>query len=120
MAVVSLMVVSAVQFYGQKSGWPPEAVYIGMPGPAARAYGIRDEEAGPFGKPWRCMDDPRGWHRAYLDYLVDRLERDAAFAAEVKALEGKVLLCWCAAKPKQGVVACHGHLLAEFVQLLNS
>lgn len=112
---------SSVQSVGRPDRWPPHAVYIGMPGPAARGYGIEDRDVPGFGKPWTCRDDPRGWQIAYREYLFGRINRDAAFAQRVARLEGHLLLCWCTAKAaKRGVyVPCHGEILIEAIDLLN-
>jgi hypothetical protein len=50
----------------------------------------------------------------YETYLRDRIAKDAKFRAEVKALHGKVLSCWC--KP----LTCHGDVLAKVAEELNS
>jgi len=93
-------------------------VYIGMPGRAARAWGIADETVPGFGKPWECLRDPRGWATAYREYLWNRLQTDPAFREAVKALQGKTLLCWC--KAKGADVRCHGEILISAVAWLNS
>jgi len=106
--------VSAVQTVGHRETWSADHVYVGMPGNAARAFGILAAE-GQFGKPWACMNDPRGWTVAYNEYLVGRLSDDRKFQQAVRALHGRTLLCWCAAK---GAERCHAVLLAEYVELL--
>ena len=113
--------VSSVQVYGHRSTWPEHVVYVGMPGKAASAFGISREDAGPFGKPWHLLDDARGWAAAYVEYLCKRLNSDETFRAQVKALHGKTLLCWCSRKQEQRgtEVACHARILAEFVEMLN-
>ena len=107
---------------GHRERWPADAVYVGMPCDASVAFGIPPAEAGVFGKPWRLKDDPRGWPAAYVEHLVRRLLREPSFEALVRALSGKLLLCWCTSKQaKRGVeVPCHARILAEFVDLLNS
>ena len=107
--------VSAVQLHGRRALWPRQAVYVGMPGKAATAFGIPASE-GLFGKPWDCLRAPEGWPTAYLRYLVHRLATDPWFEGQVKALHGRTLLCWCAAKDAP---RCHAEILAEFVELLN-
>ena len=109
--------ISAVQILGRPETWPAEAVYVGMPGKAARAFGIPDQAVGPFGKPWACLNDPRGWAHAYREYLYLRLVRDAAFREAVKALHGKTLVCWCASRPS--AQTCHAQFLAKAVEWLN-
>ena len=107
--------VSSVQHFGRRALWPRQAVYVGMPGSAATAFGIPRNE-GLFGKPWDCLRHPLGWQTGYLRYLVDRLSKDPWFEGQVKALHGRTLLCWCSAK---GAEHCHAQILAEFVELLN-
>lgn len=113
--------VGSVQDYGQRATWPAHVVYVGMPGPAARGWGITDDIAGPFGKPWALKNDPRGWAPAYAEYLAARLLADEQFAAQVRALHGKTLLCYCTAKArKRGTeVACHARILREYVEMLT-
>lgn len=100
-------VLSAVQFLGRPDRWDG-AVYIGMPGKAARAFGI-DDRFGLFGKPWWTLNDSRGWEVAYREYLFRRIRTDGDFALAVRDLHGKTLLCWCRAKG--AAVACHGDTL---------
>lgn len=106
--------VSSVQFYGQFERWPENAVYVGMPGKAATAFGI-PANLGIFGKPWETLNHPEGWQTGYLRYLVGRLSNDSEFEQAVKNLHGKTLLCWCVAK---NAPACHAFLLRELVELL--
>lgn len=113
--------VGSVQDYGARSSWPPEVIYVGMPGNAARAFGILDHQVGPFGKPWALKNDPRGWAVAYVEYLCARMLAQPEFEAQVKALHGSTLLCWCTkkARDRKTEVACHARILAEFVDMLN-
>lgn len=62
---------------------------------------------GPFGNPfWIAPDRPRDEViRLYRRYLWDRLQREPAFAAQVRALHGRDLCCCCAP------AACHGEVL---------
>lgn len=117
----SLAVISSVQTMGRFGSWSDNCVYVGMPGPAARSYGIPDASVGPFGKPWHLKQDPRGWAPAYVEYLCTRLTRDAKFEASVRALHGRTLLCWCTAKAESRghEVACHARILSEFIEMLN-
>ena len=110
--------VSSVQRFGHVATWPQECVYVGMPGRAARAFGITDEAAGPFGKPWACLQAPDGWAAAYHRYLINRIQQDPEFALAVKALQGKTLLCWCDSKPHGP--ACHARILSQIVAILNA
>ena len=107
---------SSVQQVGRPDRWTPDMVYIGMPGRAARAFGIPDIAVPGFGKPWACKDDPRGWQIAYREYLWNRLNTDPQFRTAVRALHGKTLLCWCTAKGN----ACHGEILIRAIDWLNS
>jgi len=113
--------VASVQDYGPRDTWPESVVYVGMPGNAARAFGIADDMAGPFGKPWKLLNDPRGWLPAYREYLQNRLENDSEFARAVANLHGKTLLCWCTRKREQRktFVECHADTLAQTVEWLN-
>jgi hypothetical protein len=106
--------VSAVQFYGKYDAWPDDVAYIGMPGNPSRAFWIPDS-AGLFGKPWSCLNHPKGWPTGYLQYLIARLASDSSFQQAVRDLHGKTLLCWCAKKDSP---RCHGMILSEFVELL--
>lgn len=91
-------------------------VYVGMPGRAARAFGITDAIVGPFGKPWACLEDPRGWLIAYREYLYARIRDDADFALAVRDLHGKALICWCRAKGAD--TTCHADTLAAAAEWL--
>lgn len=91
-------------------------VYVGMPGNAARAYGIADAIVGPFGKPWACLNDPRGWAVAYREYLWKRIRADGDFALAVRDLHGKTLVCWCRAKGPN--TRCHAEILLSAVEWL--
>lgn len=113
---------TSVQTLGSIDKWPAGCIYIGMPGNAARAFGITDNLVGPFGKPWHLLKDPRGWAAAYHEYLVTRMAHEASFERAVKSLYGHTLVCWCTAKQaKRGEeVACHGRILLELVEMLNA
>jgi hypothetical protein len=113
---------SSVQTVGRPERWTADMVYIGMPGKAARAFGIADADVPGFGKPWACKDDPRGWLPAYREYLYRRLGTDPAFRAAVRALRGKTLLCWCTAKAaRRGErVVCHGETLIAAIEWLHT
>lgn len=94
----------------------PNAVYIGMPCRYTAAH--PEVVVGPFGKPWACLNDPRGWKAGYRDYLRARLREDLAFREAVAGLHGKTLVCFC--KGKRGIADkdCHGDLLAVAVEYL--
>lgn len=98
----------------------PGLVYIGMPGRAAFAAGLPDEAIGPFGKPWACLQDPRGWQVAYREYLWNRLKSDPDFALAVRDLHGKTLVCWCKGKRPEhgGDDHCHGDILSKAAEWL--
>ena len=49
----------------------------------------------------------------YAELLSDRLLRDPKFTAQVKALYGRTLACWCAPK------MCHGFALGWTAWFLN-
>lgn len=123
--VIGNIQLSSVQFFGRPEHWPENAVYIGMPGKAARAFGIEDSAVPGFGKPWYCLKDERGWEIAYREYLHRRLLDDDAFRADVLRLNGKILLCWCLAKATRqpgfhlADFKCHGLILAKAVHWLN-
>lgn len=92
--------------------------YIGMPGRAATAAGLTDDMIGPFGKPWACLDDPRGWQVAYREHLWSLIRSDADFALAVRDLHGKTLVCWCKGKNGNADQPCHGDILAAAVEWL--
>jgi hypothetical protein len=79
-----------------------DIVYIGRPGRFGNPYPLRPGE-------------PRGSTiERYRHWLHRRLLRDPDFAAEVAALHGKTLVCYCAPK------ACHGDTLAKAAEWLQS
>lgn len=96
----------------------PGLVYIGMDGNAARAYGLVPQG---FGKPWACLDDPRGWQQAYRAYLWAQIRDNIEFSERVKALRTKTLVCWCKGKRPEhnGDDHCHGDILARAIAYLN-
>lgn len=110
--------VVAVQDFDRDSNWweDPQNVYIGMPGKSQRYWGIPDEAVGIFGKPWECLDDPRGWREAYKDHLFNRLCRDDWFRESVKRLADKTLVCWCKKNTDRD---CHGDLLAYMAEVID-
>lgn len=89
----------------------PDHVYIGMPGYAGQTEG-------PFGKPWACLRDPRGWREAYREYLIRRVCSDAGFAQAVLGLHGKTLVCFCKGGRRGADADCHGDLLASVAERL--
>lgn len=72
-------------------------VYIGRPG--------------RFGNPYRLRKDTdrnrKRLLRRYRRWLFCRLGKDSEFRADVAALAGSSLVCYCAPKP------CHGDVLAR-------
>ena len=111
-------VVTSVQQMGRPERWPGTAVYVGMPGKAATAYGITS--SGEFGKPWSCLKDPRGWRYAFAAYLKRRLADDPIFRSRVASLHGQTLVCWCKGSKKRGADPdCHGDLLARYAEWLH-
>ena len=89
----------------------PECVYIGMPGYAGQTVG-------PYGKPWACKSDPRGWRAAYKQYLHDRLIADIPFRKSVMRLHGRTLVCFCKGGKRGLDPDCHGDLLAQAAEFL--
>lgn len=49
----------------------------------------------------------------YRDYFYKRIESDVEFKRRILALKGKTLGCFC--KPE----ACHGDIIAEYLDSLN-
>jgi len=92
-------------------------IYVGMPGKPASAHGIPAD--GYFGKPWPCLNDPRGWRYAFAVYLKRRMADDPQFRADVAMLHGYELVCWCK-QSKRGVDPdCHADLLAYYAERLH-
>lgn len=101
------------------SGWRDnqEYVYIGRAGRGMFSI---------FGNPVRsgltcpsCKEihsDPDGgkWQECYRAYLENRLEKDEKFRNAVIRLRGKTLVCFCKPNP------CHGDILAEFADKMNT
>lgn len=93
----------------------PFDVYIGR---AGHGYD------GRFGNPIRVGDScpvcakvhraPGGTLACYDKWLRQRVAEDPAFAAEVAALAGKRLGCFCAPRP------CHGRLLERVAWEINT
>ncbi len=71
-------------------------VYIGRP---------REGLTGPFGNPFRAGEALK----RFREYFLERVGRDAEFRAQVLALRGKRLGCYCKPKP------CHGDIIAEWL-----
>jgi len=89
-------------------GWKtnPDYVYVGRPG-----KGLTSE----FGNPFAIgPDGDRDEVLMRFGECIDRrMAEDPAFAAKVKGLEGKSLVCFC--RPKegfQGRLLCHAQILA--------
>ncbi len=74
----------------------PYDVYIGRP-----SEGL----TGPFGNPFRAGEALK----RFREYFLERVGRDTEFRAQVLALRGKRLGCYCKPKP------CHGDIIAEWV-----
>lgn len=72
--------------------------------------------SGTFGNPFPLEDekDRDIILDKYRQYLENRVQEDAEFCNKVKNLKNKILVCFC--KPK----TCHGDVLAEMVEKLNS
>lgn len=93
----------------------PDHVYIGMECRYTRATGVTPLG---YGKPWACLNDPRGWRVAYREYLLRRVTTDADFARAVIALHGKTLVCFCKGSKRGLDPDCHGDLLASVAERL--
>jgi hypothetical protein len=95
-------------------------VYIGR-GPGGRD--MTDTEVGNrgwLGNPYpvdECESRAASIEAFKADFIV-KLRSNEEFREAVKELEGKTLGCWC-----QGIddtiPACHGEVIAEFVERLN-
>lgn len=93
-------------------------VYVGMPCRYTRAHGMEDYTVGSFGKPWACLNDPRGWRAAYKEYLLARVTTDEDFARSVLALHGHALVCFCKGGKRGSDPDCHADMLASFSERL--
>jgi alkylated DNA repair dioxygenase AlkB len=80
--------------------YPADAVYVGREVRDRKGNLIR--EASPFGNPHLPPDEFRAYALAKM--------KDAAFAAQVMALKGKDLLCWC--RPHEAD-QCHARVWLE-------
>ncbi len=69
-------------------------VYIGRPSIYGNPFSVKKHGR------QRCLE-------LYREYAIDRMEKDKEFHDAVKALQGKVLGCWCSPE------ACHGDVLVE-------
>lgn len=87
-------------------GFPPDAIYIGRGGRGHDGY---------FGNPILLTgkESREEVLERYERYLVGRLKVDKIFAARVKSLSGKTLVCFCIPK------LCHGMILARYADNLN-
>lgn len=99
----------------------PEHIYIGRPG---RGNSFLNGSDGRFGNPiekGKLCQICGGIHQdggstldCYRVWLFKKLQTDKNFAAEVAALFGKTLVCFCAPNP------CHGTVLAKAAAWLQS
>lgn len=90
----------------------PYDVYIGRPG-----RGLD----GPFGNPYRRGEvcarcgqlhaTGESTLPCFEAYFLERVERDAVFRAQVLALRGQRLGCFCAPRP------CHGSVIAKWLEV---
>lgn len=74
------------------------------------AYDVYIGRPGEFGNPYTVQT--YGREKAielYRKHFYARLQREPAFKAQVHALKGKVLGCFC--KPE----ACHGDIIAQYL-----
>ncbi len=85
-------------------GWEkdPDFVYCGRAGHGHDGY---------FGNPIPLeAGEPRGATlEKFKSYFYDRLDRDPVYNERVRALKGKVLVCFC--KP----LGCHCDIIKEFL-----
>ena len=56
-----------------------------------------------------------GTLKCYESTLVERIKNDAEFEEKLKALDGKILVCFCKHKP-----SCHGSIMIKHINLLNN
>lgn len=83
-------------WFGGVDSLPPNAVYIGRPGPHGNSFSSKN---GQYSK-----EDCVALHRVNL-YL--QLKEDPAYFDRLKSeLDGRDLACWCAIRNR--CVACHG------------
>lgn len=75
-------------------------------------YDVLIDRSTEFGNPyWKGTRSQNV--RNFGTYFHQRLRTDPAFRKRVEALAGQTLGCWC--KPK----ACHGDVIAEYLNSLN-
>lgn len=100
---------SVINIKDAPRGWSsnPQYVYIGRPG-----RGLSGDFGNPFPISVTCSR-AESLRRFEEDYLKPRLRTDPIFRAMVKALAGKILVCFC--KPYD----CHGDILANYCVNLN-
>lgn len=81
-------------------------IYIGRA--VNRAKHARCHRASVWSNPFKPGNDGRqGCVDRYRAYISERLEAEPALRAELRALRGKRLGCWCEPDP------CHKDVLAE-------
>lgn len=96
------MLTSVINIRNAPIGWEndPEYVYIGRRGKGQDGY---------FGNPFHVKgyEDRGEILQRFYDYIIERMEKDKIYNERVKALKGKILVCFC--KPLQ----CHGDVLSK-------
>jgi hypothetical protein len=75
-------------------------VYIGRPSPLGNPFLLRD-----------ASDDVQRIQviEKYRNWFNIKIEEDPVFRAQVEAVRGKDLGCWCAPRP------CHGDVIVEWL-----
>ena len=85
----------------------PDYVYIGRPGKGQKGYFGNPFPLAPGADRGSTLEKFETWARA-------RLASDSEYRAAVKALWGKILICFCAP------LGCHGDVLAVLCGELNA
>lgn len=91
----------------------PYDIYIGREW-KTRSWNLSQSptlEDAPSPKAFTSRDE---WLAAYRTYATNRIKKDRRFRRLVQGLHGKTLACWCAP------LRCHGHVLADLAETLQS
>jgi hypothetical protein len=80
----------------------PYDIYIGRAGKGQSGY---------FGNPFKLKpgNSKGSTLEEYKKYFYERLEKDPEFKANILALKGKTLGCFCKPSP------CHGDIIIEYL-----
>lgn len=86
-------------------------VYIGRAGKGVEGPFGNPHPVGPScdlceGRPFHTLEEAL---HLFYDYFHHRLETDPGFRADVLALTGKTLVCFCKPRP------CHGDVIAQWL-----